>query len=151
MNTLKNRAKERFINAKEELRDTVCGIKNGVFPNISKGDKIATCIVAMGTTFAFATEQSFAAIQLFESVKKMVADNYTEFLLMIVSLAAFLATAALLVWFFFPSDDGSKMGKKWFIRILLCIAVLLSLGGIFGAIFQATESMRLDIGNLNIN
>lgn len=151
MNKVRKRASERLLAAKKEAVETVQGIRSGILPSFSRGDKVCAAGTIMLTSFAYATETSFAAVSIFDSVKKMITDNFTPFITMTCCLAVALLAVATLVWFVFPSDRGAETGKKWFVRIVLCLVLLLSLGAIFGAISQFTEGMHADIGTISIN
>ena len=88
---------------------------------------------------------------MFDSVKKVLSDNFTPFITMACSLAVALLAVAALFWFIFPSDRGAETGKRWFVRICLCLVLLLSLGAIFSAISQFTDGMGADISGIKID
>ncbi len=114
------------------------------------GDRLALFLTAIFGTGIFASENSYAAIAMFDSVKKVLSDNFTPFVTMACSLAVALLAVAALCWFFFPTDRGAETGKRWFVRICLCLVLLLSLGAIFTAISQFTDGMGADMSSIKI-
>jgi len=94
------------------------------------------------STFAMvlltSTVPCYAANDILENTKDLIAKYYDTVSGIAVILGAFLALIALIVWFCFPTDKGSETGKKWFVRIIFCLVIILSLGGIIRLIQNIT-------------
>lgn len=80
------------------------------------------------------------ADDLLDNAKDLIANYYDALSLIAIGIAMILALVALIMWFVFPSDKGAEQGKKWFIRILLCIFIILSLGSILALIQNLTAN-----------
>ena len=118
--------------------------------NSTWGDRIALFLTAIFGVGIFGAENSYAAVAMFDSVKKILTDNFTAFITMACCLAVTLLAVAGVVWFVFPTDRGAETGKRWFVRICLCLVLLLSLGAIFSCISQFTDGMGADLGSITI-
>ena len=94
---------------------------------------IALSSIIMMATPVFADD-------LLDNAKDLIANYYDALSLIAIGIAMILALVALIMWFVFPSDKGAEQGKKWFIRILLCIFIILSLGSILALIQNLTAN-----------
>ena len=140
----------RKISDEKKTGDSSCAVRK---ENIKTtwGDRVALFLTAIFGVGIYQTEYSYAAVTMFDSVKKVLSDNFTPFITMACSLAVALLAVAALFWFIFPSDRGAETGKRWFVRICLCLVLLLSLGAIFSAISQFTDGMGADISGIKID
>ena len=80
------------------------------------------------------------ADDILDNAKKLITSYYDTLSGIAIGIGMLLAVVALIVWFVFPSDKGAETGKKWFVRILLCIGIILSLGGILSLIQNLTSN-----------
>ena len=94
---------------------------------------IALPSVLMTATPVFADD-------ILDNAKDLIANYYDTLSGIAIGIGMLLAVVALIMWLVFPSDKGAEQGKKWFIRILLCIGIILSLGGILSLIQNLTAN-----------
>ena len=137
---IKTQVKERLHKAKDEF------ITGNLIP-MKLQDKIL-----YGTTFTLgslvmATESCFAST-FFDGINDLISTYTTELVAVVLGLAGLLAVLALGAWQLWPSDRGSELGKRWFIRILVCTGILCCLGAIFAGIKEITAGKGLDISAL---
>lgn len=96
------------------------------------------------TSVLLSTVPAFAANDILDNARDIITKYYDTLSGIAIGIGMLLAVVALIMWFVFPSDKGAETGKKWFVRILLCIGILLSLGGILGFIQNLTADAGFD-------
>lgn len=96
--------------------------------------------IAIALSSIIMTATPVFADDLLDNAKDLIANYYDALSLIAIGIAMILALVALIMWFGFPSDKGAEQGKKWFIRILLCIFIILSLGSILALIQNLTAN-----------
>lgn len=109
-----------------------------------KNNKLISVFIVLTLIFISAIP-CYAANDILENTKDLIAKYYDVISGIAVILGAFLALIALVAWFFFPTDKGSELGKKWFIRIIFCLVIILSLGGIIRLIQNITADNGFNV------
>lgn len=116
---------------------------------ITKGDKAAVATTVGVGTFLMSTRSCYAA-DIIGNLSKKANEYYDKLVPLALGLGGLCAVIALILWLIPVSDRATETGKRWFLRILLCVAALFCLGGIFGLIKDVTAGQSLKAGQLKL-
>lgn len=114
-----------------------------------KMSKIETAMYSIAATVSgmlITTENSFAAIKAFDSLKKTINEVFLGVRGIVLGIGALMLVLSLCMMFW-PSEKSAEKGKGWTWRILAGIGCILALGAIISFMTDTTSGMGLT--NLN--
>ena len=115
--------------------------------NLNKTNRRITIAMTTFTAVILSASTAFASNTL-ESIMGTIVEYFYPVRSILIGAAGFCALISLGMWMLAPSDRAAENGKRWFIRLLIGIAILFCLGGVFNFLAELGEGNGLDISQV---
>jgi glucan phosphoethanolaminetransferase (alkaline phosphatase superfamily) len=138
------RLKENFKIFKSELTVTTGRIMSGDATVLTRAERMIVIAAGfiLGMIIIAAQSPAFAGGDIVEQAKNMAKQYYSSLFVIVPVVAALFLLLAILWAMVVPTNQGARKPIEWGTRILICLIVACSIGGLVALVNNLTNGLN---------